>query len=1269
MTDDDPLAQVRSAWLRARQAFSQQLWPASAILAALALLAVLSNQPGTYVGDNRFEQYWAPGHRLLREAFIWDATRDIGRVREDFWPGSTGVIAILRGLGASPALAERLWHALLLTVGGTGVVAVVRLFRRRIEATHLLAGLFYAFSPYSATFLIPSSLYLPYALAPWLLVAFVHGVRREDPLRWAAVFALTVFAAGTDDPPGLAYALVPLLPTAIYLVHVDRVATWRRVLGWTSLAGVLSVGTAAAALAKIAVGSGAFAQRLAETESPATVSVASSWSETWRGMGLWLSYFREQGGLLRPQGAGYFTSAPVLLLSFLPGCAALWALARSRWRPRLLFAALMLLSIVIMVGSYPLDDPTPYGRVLLEGYRALPWLGGLRNTYKAGAGLAMGAAVLLAVAATGVPGRWLRRVPYPWLPTAACAALIAVISFPFWSGRLYAPSSRLENDVPGYWRQALAYLDNQDDGTRVLVLPGSTRTRYRWGWVGDDIFDALLRRAHAVPSGVPLSNPEAANLLQATAERASSDRYVAGTLAPIARRLGIGTIVIRNDLDWQQMRVPRPAVFDALRKDPDLRRVATFGPRGRNVRAEGDTSIAVFAEAVLPPVEVYAIEDAVLPERVQEAAPPTLVAGDGYAWSGLAARGVLGDRTPLRYTGRTSDAELGGLLRSGSPVTVSDTNRRRLTLLSGPRVLHSHTLTRGEDLDRETPSLFDPPGTQSVAWFPDATRITSSEPVALDGYQPWARPALAFDGDPRTSWLVGGYYPDPTGISLTVRLRRPTRVGEVELLAPTVFGRERRATEFVLRFSDGTSTTVELAEGRGIARFRPRVTSSIELTIDKVEGAGLAQVGVAEVVVPGLDLAERIQLPDDLFTRAEGVAGLGAALRRAPLAYQFDRAVGTGNADEEVTLRRRFRAVTTRTFTGIGSVRVGRATSDQALDALLGQSVGAFGSTRAGGELGNRGGLAVDGRLDTGWAAPARTGERLTLRFPERVVDHVDVVAAEGPGYSAVTEARVTVGGAAYDIALEPTADCSKPRGSADRLCVRRAFVAIPPTTAAGLTVDVTGVAARPGPFGPQAVQLIEVFYDFAGNREPDPAAPVEGCRSGALTIDGQPLPVRVEGTVAEVVSGRAVPVTTCEDRDLGPGWHEVGGDGQVLVDTLRLESAGAEVTPERSSPVPALVERVSPTHVRLRYRATGPTTVTHGQSFDEGWTASVNGGPPRVAGADDTLATWRVEETGAVVVDIRFAPARLFTGALGLTLASVLACAVLVVLGGRRRG
>ncbi len=906
------------------------------LFALLALVAVFTNAPGWYIADNRFEQYWSPGRVLSRTPWLWDASRGMGRPRGEINLLTGAVLALVRGLGVSPAATERLWHATLLAGAATGLVLFLRVFRPRLGLEHVIAGLLYGFNPYSAVFLIPSGLFVNYAIAPWLLLAAWRGSTEARPWRWAAAFALLILASGSTDPPGVLYALVLLLPVALYLVLVERRVGWGPVAGWLARAGLLSLVVSGATLIQLFYGADALSARLFGTESVDALNQTSSWAESWRGLGFWISYFPIGERLLRPHHAAYFDSAPVILATFAAPLAALAVLAWSRWRPRLLMVGLTLVSVTAMVGSYPSHRPFPLGGLLLDAYERLPALAILRTSYKAGAGLALGVSCLVGVGVAAATTALTRsRSRWRLLPAGVTLALVGVASFPFWTGHLYPPVKRM-GDVPEHWVEAIAWLDAQPRHSRVLILPGTATTRYRWGSPGDDLFDALLGRPHLIRTSLPLGTAQASNLVHALDDRIQSGRYEPGTLAPIARRLGVEHVVIRNDLDWQALDRARPGLLQPLRDDPELELVARFGEPGELVVAPGDASAAARAEAELPPVEIYRVRDAERMVRVVPAHAPLLVSGDGHAWFSLAARQLLDDARTIRYTGDTSPDALARHLAEGSSLVVSDTNRRLVTLVTGSGQAHSHTLATGEDLDRPAGDLFSRPGSQTVAFFEDATTIASaSTGSSVSGFDPAARPANAFDGDELTSWSTGALT-RPLGRSVVVELKQPTRISAVDLVRPELRAAGRFITDASVVLSDGSTFPVDLAAGRARVSFPPRTTTSLEVRIDAVAGPGLGPVGLSEVVVAGLDLAEIVQVPDDVFRAAERHPALQSHLEEAAVTYQFERVDERGTGATEPSLRRRFRTLGNRDYLVEGLLAVpaeGRASVAAAVGA------------------------------------------------------------------------------------------------------------------------------------------------------------------------------------------------------------------------------------------------------------------------------------------------------------------------------------------------
>jgi arabinofuranan 3-O-arabinosyltransferase len=1290
-----------SRWIEhLRWAYVNRLWPTMVILYGLASLATLTSARGAYIGDNRFEQYWNPARRIARTFTVWDGSRGLGRVREDLWPATTVPPAVLRALGFPPPIAEVLFHSLLISLAGLGTVALVRLFRPGIGFEHLLAGLFVSFGAYSATFLLPSNLYYSFTLTPWLLVIVFRGVHSARPWRWAAVLALVVTTPGNVDLPGLVYGALPVAALVLYLVAVERSVRIRHVAGWFVRVAVLALPANAAMLVKTYLGVQTLGQRLGDTESADVSAFTSSWTETLRGLGNWLSYFRDGTGLLKPQGEVYFTNWFVIAATFVPPAVALYVLWQSRWRGRLLFALLIILPAVIMVGGYPLGGSSPLGGRLLGAYLDIPALGAFRNTYKVGAGLTIGVSVLFAYGVM-LAYRSLRRSNPGWraAPILAAMVTLAGVAVPFWTGQLYHPDRRM-GPLPEYWTQAFDHLADKPEDGRTLVLPQTSRAQYRWGWVGDDIFDALNARDHAVMTGVPLSNPVAANLLEAVTLVASDPNYVPGTLAPLMRRLGLTEILLRNDLDWEHLSRPRPSSFDALRTDPDLRRTRTFGRPGQNTADSQDRSVAGDRDRAYPPVEIWELVDPVGPVTTVPAGAPLLVSGDGFGWAAMAQAGLLDGAQPVAFTAGRDRSGLLADLEAGSPLVVTDSNRRRLRVVLAYEADYSHTLADGQDLDRPTGSLWSTEGAQSVAWHSDATAVTlSGSPRSIVGSLPWARPANALDGDPSSAWTVR-LLEEPVGRTIGIELRQPTEIAAARIVQPRELPAGIIAAR--LRFSDGSTVPVELDGHDTTVELPARTTTSVELIIDQL-APEVFTVGVAELSFPGVDLAEHIQAPDDVFRRAEGDPELDAALRAAPVGYSFSRSVrptsqtsplpvlfGTASTDEESGIRRRFRVAGERDLEVGGRLRLRPDTDDVLIDRLIGGERGAVASVRHRGALEGIGAHVVDGDRDTAWLAPAEPEVTVTLRFPRQEVRSVDLTT-QIDGISSGIEAfrvettdpadrdRVIVHGtegSGGSTASEPARGSGGAVGPADpacasgRGCVQGGRVTLDrPLVTDHLTVRITGVSGRDAAAGGR-IRVDEVQLNgrdnqplLRGESRPEP------CRALGVRVDGaggaaagfNAVGMTVDATLSELLAGRSVPVSGCSPVRLGDGWHTVDTGLHAPFDELHLlepaltERIAAAPATHRSDT--SVLER-SPTEWKLRVRNNQPGSILLlNQSHDAGWRATVNGVPIGGPRELNGINTWTLHEPGALDIELRYQPRRLLGYALPVSAGALILC------------
>ncbi len=121
----------------------------------------------------------------------------------------------------------------------------------------------------------------------------------------------------------------------------------------------------------------------------------------------------------------------------------------------------------------------------------------------------------------------------PVLTSVLMLLLLAGVSQPFWRGSLYAPARTLDA-VPDYVFEAASWIDDQPESGRVLVLPRSYRSEFRWGWVNDDVLDAYIDRPHLIEVPIHLSRPVPADAVTALDGNLVDRLYEQGEIGPLA---------------------------------------------------------------------------------------------------------------------------------------------------------------------------------------------------------------------------------------------------------------------------------------------------------------------------------------------------------------------------------------------------------------------------------------------------------------------------------------------------------------------------------------------------------------------------------------------------------------------------------------------------------------------------------------------------------------------------------------------------------------
>ena len=116
----------------------------------------------------------------------------------------------------------------------------------------------------------------------------------------------------------------------------------------------------------------------------------------------------------------------------------------------------------------------------------------------------------------------------------------------------------------------------------MWFVPGVAQPQYTWSEDRpDDLNNALLSRPSFVRITLPESSPYGASLLAAVDTQLQEDTLPPGTLSVAARYLGVGDVLVRNDVRWDKAGGARPlTVATQVGSDPGLGFAGAFGTPG-----------------------------------------------------------------------------------------------------------------------------------------------------------------------------------------------------------------------------------------------------------------------------------------------------------------------------------------------------------------------------------------------------------------------------------------------------------------------------------------------------------------------------------------------------------------------------------------------------------------------------------------------------------------------------------------------------------------
>lgn len=1273
-------------------------WLAVAALALLAYVPALASSPGRMPADTKLYLYLDPGRLIGDAPWTFDGRQFAGWVPHQviaylwpqgpwYWLGQTA--------GLPDWVAHRLWIGTLLFLAGGGVLWAARRLGLSVAAA-LAAAIVYQLAPYVLPYVSrTSAMLLPWAGLGWIVALTVAAATRS---RWrhAALVALVIASVGAVN----ATALLMIAPAPLLWLLVsaaERRITWRRATSTAVRIGSLSLGVSLWWIAMVVVQGRRGADVLAYSESLESVSFTSTSTEVWRGLGYWLTYVRDPYAATTTAAADHMVSGRVIAAGFVLLLVAVAGLVATRWRYRRFAIGLVVTGVVLAVGVHPFDDPSPLMSLLLGDGTSGAGLA-LRSSTRAVPvlmlGLALGAGALVDAVAP------LRRRSIPTRPLALGAVVVlAVVNMPSLTGaRFVDPALERDQSPPAAWLEAAAALDAMPTGYRVLQLPGSEFGAFRWGYTVDPPLPGLMDRPLVTRDLLPLGSPAAMDLLYALDDRLQAGVAEPDAIAPVARLLGADTVWLTGDHAFDRFRTPRPELLRQLLTAgaTGLGAVTPFGEPAANrpdlpMVDEQTLSEDAIGQPV-PPVELVEIED---PQPVIRAKADTVVVvGSGDGVVDAAGAGLLQGDELVRYFASLDDQERVDVVAAAAQVIVTDTNRRRARHWRSSQDVTGYTespdgpaggVLRTDVADERLPVFGSSPEVSSmtVAVQEGPVRATASaygEPFA---YRPEDRAVMAIDGDPTTSWVVADR---AAAEGELIRLEIDEPVDHVTLHQPAEAARRRHLGAVTITVEGRPPLSVAL-DDRSLSADGQRVdieptTASVDdptivtITIDAVVvpdpgdiGPALAAVGFAEIDV-GLDPTLEVVVPPPGPDQ-------GATATTTVLTRLRTRPTDRWRSDPEASIVRDVTIADVAAPAGGFHVEATLRLDQRATDAVLAELLGIDGATasdRLTGVAAAAGWAATDDDAQTAWITP----------FADPLGATLDVTLGEPTSsfelrqptgdFSPVTSLRLRSDGA-------PAVDVDVPPPDPDGVSRIELTDDLP---AGSVRLEITSVEPRftlDRRYGEPVVLPAGISELSIGRRTITANRLVTECRRDLLTLDGVPVLVRVEATVAELLAGDPVTATSCDDGasaplvELGGGTHRVrstpGANTGLHVDRVVLRPAVDAPTAPMDPPAPTVtVEstgRIERT-VTVDDCADGCWLVL-GEGHHEAWSASTEAGdlgPPELV--DGGFNGWWIDPTDdPLTVELRWTAQTPLTVALVLTALFVLVCIALAAGAGRR--
>jgi arabinofuranan 3-O-arabinosyltransferase len=739
------------------------------LVAAVALALSFGSSPGQISPDTKLDLTANPLRFLARATNLWNSELPFGQAQNQaygyLFPHGTFFVAG-HLLGLPGWITQRLWWALLLTVGFWGLLRVAEALGIGSPTSRAVAAAAFALSPRVLTTIGSiSSETLPIMLAPWVLLPTILALR-DSAAGGPSVRRLAGQAGVAVALMGAVNAIATLagcLPAVIWWACHRPNLRWLRYGAWWLVALVLAMTWWLVALILMARISPPFLDFI---ESSGVTTQWSSLVEVLRGTDSWTPFVAPNA----TAGAPLVTGSVAILATCLVAAAGLAGLAMSSMPASGRLLTMLLVGVVLLGVGYSGGLGSP----VAQHVQAFLDAGGapLRNVHKFESliriPVVLGLAQLLG--RIPLPGSapktlWRSAFAHPERDKRVAVGIVVLTALMAgtslaWTGRMTPPGTY--RAIPRYWHDAADWLSAHNTGVpapgRVLVVPGAPFATQLWGTSHDEPLQVLGDSPWGVRDSIPLTPPQTIRALDSVQRLFASGTPSAGLADTLARQ-GISYVVMRNDLDPDASRSARPIlVHRTVAGSPRLQKVAEFGPPVGPGPVSGFVTDSELRPRY-PAVEIYRVT-----AMAGDPGAPYLADIDGLprvdggpeALLRLDERRRLAGRPALGPALLTADAVGAGL--PVPVVTVTDTPLARETDYG--RVDDHSSAIRAVGDTRHTFNRvpdYPSPGADTVYGSWTGGRLTasssSSDSTVLPDVATAASPAAAIDADSATAWV------------------------------------------------------------------------------------------------------------------------------------------------------------------------------------------------------------------------------------------------------------------------------------------------------------------------------------------------------------------------------------------------------------------------------------------------------------------------------------------------------------------------------------